>query len=586
MGPMLLKAPLNKKRVTRRSLILISGLFVWSLIAAPQAVPDEPKIEEPPTLSAYDATADAAPISGLIDHQLRLVAAAPGIAHSTSEVSYPSEATSTTWLVDGGVLNGAHGTTTGTRVPTEASASQPGGIGSEEFSIGSDTVGNDSTLRYGVGVARASAVSSDRPRGLGNAHLANIVLLPAPGSPNEAPGTYDPQGDASHEKEHPPSPGADDPRAFTPNPAGQMGLLTIGSVTSASDTFREAGTVVSIAVAEINGINIGNRTADNRCTNCFTIDQIRVEARAESDGTSTGALARTRILVHRACRVAIANDAQTGDAYEAVKCLDPNPDGVIAVVSGKEDPETLEDQEDPNARGVREVESIEVLNKMFHDGLGMTGDMGFQIHFGTQFGSTIEDKGEVADAFAQGLAFQVRTVVAAKQAGDIADANKDSIKSADQQCDEAQGKVQDQEPPQLAAQTSSVTVPCPSGVAETARAVRTVDLMIGSVHATASARPALGGVVPGDETGGGTFTPGIEIPTVNIPSFNIPQGGGTNQYIVGGGGIGAGRLKLVVDWSSVSVKPWAPKDMAKAIFSGALLLGLVMLVRRRLMPHL
>jgi hypothetical protein len=625
---MIPKPPLDKRRLAKRGSVLILALFVWSLVAAPQAQPEEPEVVEPTTLVAYDAIADAAPIIANVDHQVRLLTTSPGIAKSTAEVSLPSEAKAIAYLVTLGVLDGANGTTTGTRVPTESSATQPGGADEEEFKAARDSFGNGSTLRYGAGVSHATALHADRPRAFANAHLFNLVLLPAPGSPQEAPGTYDPRGDAQREDPSP-SPGAtpspDDPKKFTPNPPGQMGILTIGSLTSASETVREEGTVISIGVAELNGISIGNRTADNRCTNCITIDSVRIEAFAQSDGTKEGAFAATRLLIHRACRVAISNDARTGDAYETVRCLNPNPDEALMVeeIAGSRSraefqaafEEYFEKQEDPNAGGVRKVKSIEKLNEMFESGLGdpkngglATGDIGLRLHLGNEAKATVSEGGQLVEAHARGLEFEVRTAIPSGIIGDVADQNAAAIADADKQCTEGQGNVHDAtseahnraqetydgasppsplpKPTVVFPEAPPAEAPCPGGAISAARAARTIHLTLGSVGVSASARPGLGlGGGVGEEGGGGPAFPSFDIPPVNIPSFNIPSGGGGNNVIVNGGGLGSGRLRLVVDWSSIRLKPWPPMDMAKAIFTGALVLGFAMLLRRRLRPH-
>lgn len=585
MGPMVRGRPLDRKRVARWSAVAIVALFMWSFIAAPSAQTEETEVVEPETLSAYDAVADAAPIVSLIDHQIALVQLTPTIAHTNSEVSLPSQATSIAYILDNGLANGLHGTTTGNKVPTEVTASQPGGAAKDEFVLAEQPFGNDATGRVGAGVARATAEHGIKPRGYSHAYMGNLVLLPAPGSPEQPPGSYDPENDALREQEDPttfiapsgsPSPTAedDDPRAYTPNPSGQMAILAVGSIASTSETFREDDRVVSIAVAEINGINLGNRTGDNRCTNCITIDSIRIEARAESNGTKEGALAAWRLLIHRACRVAAANDG-AGNAYEGVRCLDPNPDKIIEVVSDERSAEAFEDAFlDTNANGVRRVDSMEQLNKMFEVGLGSgnmsTGDLGIRMHFGQHGNKAITDAGEVATAVANGLEFQVTTAAAVKQLGMFASAAKPVIGPADQACNQA---------PTLG---STAAIPCPSGVIDKASTLRTVAFTLGRVSVQAVARP---GTPTGDV--GGTppvaGTPPFNIPSFNIPSFNIPAGGGGggNTYVVGGG-VGAGPLKLKVDWASVRVKPWKPKDMTKGFFAAALGAGLLGLIRRRL----
>jgi hypothetical protein len=573
--------PLDRKRLTRWSAAAIVALFMWSFVAAPSAQTEETEIVEPDSLSAYNGTADAAPIASLLDHQIVLVQLPPTIAHTNAEVALPSQANSIAYLLDNGIANGLHGTTTGNKVP----ASQPGGAPKDEFVLAEQRPGNENTLRIGAGVARATAEHSIKPRGYAHAYLGNLVLLPAPGSPEQPPGSYDPANDAEHEQEHvdtfpvpsgSPTP-EDDPRAYTPNPSGQMAIMSVGSVASTSDTFREDGKIVSIAVAEINGINLGNRTGDNRCTNCVTIDSVRIEARAESDGTKEGALAAWRLLIHRACRVSAANDAN-GNAYEGVRCLDPNPDKIIEVVSEDHTPEAFEDAfADTNANGVRRVESLDALNEMFEKGLGSgdmsTGDLGIRMVFGKHGSSKITDAGQVASAVANGLEFQVTTAAPVKALGMFASAAKPVLEPIDKQCSEA---------PTLGAQAA---LPCPNGAIDKASTLRTVSFTLGHVAVSAVARPGSGlgggGGTGGGGTGGTPPFPAINIPTVNIPSFNIPSGGGNNTYVVGGG-IGPGALRLKINWASVRLKPWKPMDMAKGFFATGLAIGLGLLIRRRL----
>ncbi len=598
MGPMVKGRPLDRKRIAKVGALLVVALFVWSFIAAPPAqTADEIEIEEPTGIEAYDTHADATPVAPFIDHrsiQTVPVALNPAIAHSNSEVSYPSAASSIAWLLDGGLVNSVHGTTTGNKVPTEVTASQPGGTEEQEFFLARDTAGNNDTARYGAGVARATAESSDRPRGYAHSYLGNLVLLPAPGSPEQPPGTYDPAGDDIAEQENPttfippsgsPTP-SDDPRAFTPNPRQQMGVFTIGSIASTTETLREEGRVISIAVAELNGINLGNRTGDNRCTNCFTIDSLRVEARAETDAQGTSAW--WRILIHRACRVATANDG-AGNAYEAVTCLDPDPDKIIEVMGGgsgapSNDPDQYEhafDPRDPNGRGVRRIASLEKLNEMFQKGLGagdfQTGDLMFRMYFGKNAAaSKPKDSKEEAWAYARGLEIQVTSVPTSaglayleKQVGMPAQPVLGPIQ---QNCEER------------ATISSQLTLPCPNGVLATAKDLRTVSLTLGRVSANATARAGLGnggGLDDGSGTGAPGF-PSFDIPSFDIPSFDIPSGGsgGGNTYVVGG--LPAGKMQMKINWSSMRIKPWKPADMAKGLFAAALAAGLVLIIRRRL----
>jgi hypothetical protein len=590
MGPMVRGRPLDRKRVARWSAVAIVALFLWSFIAAPSAQTQETDVTEPSSLGAYDATADATPLTTLVDHQVALIQLPPTIAHSASEVSLPSQANSIAYILDNGLANGLHGTTTGNKVPTEVTASQPGGNEKDEWVLAEQSLGNDDFGKVGAGVARATAEHSVKPRGFAHAYLGNLVLLPAPGSPDQPPGTYDPANDQSREQENPgtfpvpsgsPTP-EDDPRAYTPNPNGQMAILAVGSVASTSESFREDGKVVSIAVAEINGINLGNRTGDNRCTNCITIDSVRIEARAESDGTKEGALAAWRLLIHRACRVSAANDA-AGNSYEAVKCLDPNPDKIIEVVSNDHSAEAFEDSfTDTNANGVRRVKSLDALNEMFAKGLGSgsmsTGDLGLRMIFGKGGSATVTQNGQQAAANAAGLEFEVTTAAQTHVLGMFANSAQPVVAPLDKEC-------QDNVPsginlPNGSSETFPEAIPCPNGIVDKAATLRSVRFTLGRVAVSAVARPGSGAVDLG-----GTTTPGspsFNIPSVSIPSFNIPaQSGGGNNYVVGGG-IGSGPLRLRVNWASVRIKPWKPLDMTKGILGAALLLGLVVLVRRRL----
>lgn len=593
MGLMTKRSPESRRRLVKWAAAATAGLFLWSFVAAPSAQTADEEIVEP--LSAYDVQADAAPIRGLIAHKTYLVEAEPAVARSTSEVSLPSTATSTSWLADFGLVNGLHGTTTGNKVPSEATATMPGGPDTEEFSITSQTVGNGALMSFGGAVSRASARTGGAPRGFGHGYLANLMLLPAPGSPEAPPGTYDPEGDEQREIEKAtPSPGAtetpDDPNAYTPNPKGQMAILAIGSVASTADTFREENKVVSIAVAELNGINIGNRTADGRCVNCITIDSMRVEARAETDGTVAGARSAWRILVHRACRVAITNDPVTGAAYEGVQCLDPNPDMLIEAFQERNPDKGENAFTDPNARGVRKVRTLDQLDGVFKQiatGLGVE-DLGLSLRVGTdeENTATVGDSGEEAMAVARGIVIELRTTGSSELLLERV-AGNESFKQLISQADTACQAVADVEKPGPLAsppsQLSAVAVPpqCGSAVVDTATTVRTLRLALGQVKAVAKASALIGGPGGGNEEPGPQF-PTINIPEINIPSFNIPQGnGGGNTTIVQGGGLQAGSLKLKVNWSSVGLKPWKAKDMAKGFFSGGMVLGIVALMRRR-----
>ena len=591
MGLMTKRTTAAKRRWWRAAALAMVALFTWSFVASPNTAAsnaaDEEEIIEP-ALAAYHTLADAAPIRGLVDHQTYLVSSEPAVARSTSEVSLPSQAASTSWLADLGTVNGLHGTTTGNKVPTETTATQPGGDPEQEFAMQRGSLGNDELFQFGAGVSRATAERSNRPRGFGHSYLANLALLPAPGTADAPPGSYDPQADADKEKENPPSPGADDPQAYTPNPKAQMAILSIGSVASTADTFREESKVVSIAVAELNGINIGNRTADGRCTNCITIDSMRVEARTESDGTKDGALAKWRVLIHRACRVAFTNDPQTGAAYEGVQCLNPNPDGFVAAIEGSSADDGREALTDPNARGIRQIEQAERLNELFAslgDALGT--DIGITLRVATEKENAgVVDKADYsAAAVARGLVLEFRTSVATTVLDEIAgnESLRSLIQVVDGGCAAVAGPAGEQLPP-IPPPASAVGVPaaCATGALQAGQTQRTLRIAFGQVRAASKAVPGGGDFGGDDDTGIPPFPefPVIDIPEIEIPEFNIPAGGGGNTTVVSG--LQGGPLKLRIDWSSMGIKPWEPKDLAKGLLSGGMGLGVWALVRRRL----
>lgn len=591
MGLMTKRTTAARRRWWRYAALVMVSLFAWSFVASPNTAASNAADEEiaEPALAAYNTIADAAPIRGLVDHQTYLVSAEPAIARATSEVALPSQATSTSWLTTFGTVDGLHGTTTGNKVPTETTATQPGGDTEQEFALHRGSMGNEQLFQFGAGVVRSKAERSNRPRGYGHAYLANLALLPAPGSPDAPPGTYDPEGDAAKEKENPPSPGADDPQAYTPNPKAQMAILSVGSVASTAETFREQTKVVSVAVAELSGINIGNRTADGRCTNCITIDSMRVEARTESDGTAEGALASWRILIHRACRVAFTNDPQTGAAYEGVQCLNPNPDGFVAAIEGSSAEQGREALTDPNARGVRSFKEAERLNELFAtlgEALGVE-DLGVTLRVGTDPENiAMVDKADYsAAAVARGLVLEFRTSVASHVLNEIAgnEALKGLIQVVDGGCGAIAGPA-GENLPQLPPPASAIGVPaaCGTGAVQAGQTMRTLRIAFGQVRVASKA-------VPGAETGGDDDDtpvnpdpeiPVIDIPEFEIPEFNIPPGGGGNTTVISG--LQAGPLKMRIDWGSMGVKPWKPKDMAKGFLSGGMALGLWALVRRRL----
>src|SRR5438093_7196293 len=142
MGPMLRGEKLNRRRLTKLGALGLVAMFAWSLIAAPSSVGQDQEIVEPDTVSSYYTFADAVPITSYIDHQeIGAPAFGPGLAHSNTEVALPSEASAIAWLIDNGIANGLHGTTTGAKVPTEVSAKQPGGDSGAEFTTAGGPVG-------------------------------------------------------------------------------------------------------------------------------------------------------------------------------------------------------------------------------------------------------------------------------------------------------------------------------------------------------------------------------------------------------------------------------------------------------------
>jgi hypothetical protein len=194
------------------------------------------------------------------------------------------------------------------------------------------------------------------------------------------------------------------------------------------------------------------------------------------------------------------------------------------------------------------------------------------MHFGTNGFAKVGDAGEVAQAVANGLEFEITTAAPVRALGMFASAAKPVITPLDEQCNSA---------PTLGSQAA---IPCPGGVIDKASTLRTVAFTLGHVSVSAVARPGAG-TVGGGGTNGPTTPPfpSFDIPRVNIPTFTIPPGGsgGGGTYYVGGG-IGPGALKLKINWASVRLKPWKPMDMAKGFFATGLAIGLGALIRRRM----
>jgi hypothetical protein len=608
MGPMVRGRRLDRRKVVRLSAVGLVALFAWSLAAAPASVSQTEVAPEPPELDAYSTFADAVPVASYFDHKSPLPAPAFGVslAHSNTTVNQPSAASGIAWLLDLGLANGLHGTTTGASVPTEASARQPGGAPAAEFKTAGGPVGEDEFGRVAAGWSRATATQAGAPRGFAHAFLGNVLLFPAAGTPPEPPGTYDP--DATF-------PGGDNLAPIPdPGPQNQMGILAVGSVASTSESIRQGDTVTSVAVAEVQGLNIGNRTSDNRCTNCFVIDAIRVEAFARTNGRQ--ARAAYRVMLGRACRRTFVPGViehalgETPPPKEEDQCLGPNPpepytfDGsdervrrfnelfgepivlpgltcpgtgepcttairIQLAQPGHADPRrperTVNPPEsacrnyaypDPSAKGP--VPACEALPELIRPPTGPD-----------------RDNGQVAKAVAEGVDIEILTLVGAQFIPQSADLDRcfgifDALPPPPEGLPPEAGEVL-----ALAA--------CPvAGL----RAIREVNLTLGIAQASAVARPAT--VAPPEgETGGPPAPPTVPgpVPPVPLPTGplpGLPQVGIGTTVVGGGGGLGPGRYALKIDWSSLRVRPLPPKDMAKAVASGAIVAGAALLVRRRL----
>lgn len=546
--------------------------MIWSVTAAPSPSIADSTVTEPENLSAYATLADAAPIQFYLDHQVRQIPLGPAIAHSTTEVSLPSAASSIAWLVDGGLVNGIHGTTTGAKVPTEASAQQPGGDPEAEFLIAGGPIGNGNFMDVRTGRAYASARHSDEPRGYGNSFINSVSVLPAAGSPHDPPGTFDP--DARY-------PGG--PDGTDPNPQGQMAILAIGQIASTSESIREGSTVISTAVAELKDINIGNRTSDNRCTNCVRIDGIRVEAYAEANGQPGGARAAYRVLLGRACRRAF--DAETGRELDRCLPLDPRA------------PESN--------NGLQSINELEALNEQFQEpiwtqipGAGLDYVVGIRITAGSEHedpsrrsrtsdppqdphrnyaypGKADRDRGQVAKAVAEGPDIEVWTITVTQAVDDarrrIKGTPAETILEQIDEDDQAPG-IQITAPGPAGDQTGTQTIPI-----ETIRSVRRLHFTMGVARANATARPLevpdLGGT-GGPSTVGGA-TPGA-------PGFAPGTSGAGSTVGTTPAGGAFGPFRLAFDWASFRIAPWAPGDMAKGIGIAGIGGGAVWLLRRRL----
>lgn len=569
MGPMVRGPKLSRRTISKWSALGLTGLMLWSLVAAPTSYGEEQDVVEPYELSAYYTYADAMPVQGFFDHQARLVGLGPGIAHSQSELAMPSAASGIAWLADMGIANGLHGTTTGNRVPTEASAKQPGGAERDEFSVAGGPLGNEATARVQAGRAFASASHSDSPRGYASAFLGNIYVLPAAGVVGQdPPGSYNPDQTFPGGDLGAPSP--------DPAPQGQMAILSVGSIASTTESRRDGTKVISVGVAEVNDVNIGNRTSDGRCTNCYRLDSIRAEAYAEASGYPGGAKASYRVILGRACRRSF--DGALGK--EVDQCL---PLG-------------------QTNQGLQSVGQLEQLNQAFTTGFGGY-TIGVRIHAGAphedparaeKTSSPPEDRnrnyaypdtrlkdpsdptsgqvnpdttaGQEATAVAEGIEVEIFTITTTQVLEDAMSKTGAGKALADLN--------------RSLEQNGAPTIPV-----ATVKSVRRLQLTLGVAQASAVARPCEGCTPPEDEVEGTQFfeIPEINIPEITIPEFTIPEfpsgGGGTtivNQ------GFRNGTLAVKVNWASMRLKPWPAKDMAKGILSGGIIGAMVFLVRRRL----
>lgn len=599
MDPDIQNAARTERKVIRSFAALAAVFMLWSLLSTPNSQADDGKeIQEPESLSAYYTIADAMPVQSYLDHQVYQIAPAPALAHSQTEVGYPSEASGIAWLVDAGIANGLHGTTTGNKVPTESSAKQPGGEPKEEFSTAGGPIGSDATARVQAGRSIATAEQSDRPTGYANSYLGNLWVFPAAGSPKDPPGTLDP--DATY-------PGGE-PGVLDPAPRGQMAILSIGSISSTSESFRSGDSVRSIGVAELKDINLGNRTSDNRCTNCFRIDKVRAEAVAEANGQPGGARAKHRVTMTRMCRRSF--DATTSQETDFCPTSDTS---------------ASENSQMRNA--------VDYLNDQFEhpvwrslEDTGLENTMvGIRMHANathespTRSDRTVsprddpkrnyseaEENGQTAKAVAEGLDIELWTITTSQFIPSDEDISngpaKQLIDALDQEPDIS--GVQISGPDDLpgceqlddvyavfnaGTETRAASPPHPCGQLTVStskiRAIRRLHLTLGVAMAAATARPGFGSAGTDDD---GTTAPGlpeIKIPEVQIPEINIPPftggGSGGGGTTVVSNGLGAGRLMLKIDWASTKVKPWPAKDVAGGTLSGGIMTTAWLLLKRR-----
>lgn len=567
------RRPRTAQRALRTAAALAAALMLWSLAAAPPSVGQDPPVEEPADLSAYATFGDAAPVQLYFDHQARFVPLGPALAHSQSEVSLPSQASGIAWLVDGGLVNGVHGTTTGTKVPTEASAKQPGGEASEEFLVAGGPIGSDAFAGVRAGRAFAEARHSSQPRAYSSSFFSNFFILPAAGSPPDPPGTYDP--DARF-------PGGD-PDETDPQPRGQMAIFSIGHIASTAESIREAGTIRSVAVAELKDINIGNRTSDNRCTNCIRIDSIRAEAFAEANGQPGGARGSYRVIVGRTCRRSFNAD----EGAETDRCLPFDP-------------------HDPaGSGGLQQIREVEALNRFFEEPIwiqltdgAVTYTVGIRIHVGAphhepsrsgrttappddpqrNYGSDSAD-GEEARAVAEGADVEVFTITASQVADDaesriMRTPAGDLLRELD--ADRRTPGIQLQPPGPVGERTGPISIPT-----GTVRSVRRVHLALGVARASAVARPAFALAPVGGGLGGPAPPPVTSAPPPAGPGGALGLAPPPPPGAAPSAGLPTGPFHLRI--AGFRVRPWPPYDMAKAIMGGGMLGAAVWLLRRRLL---
>lgn len=594
MGPMVHGRSLNRRLVAKWAAIVLAGLMIWSLIAAPPSTSQALVPEEPFDLSTYSTEADAAPVRGTFDHQVAFVAATPAIAHSTSQVIKPSTASGTAWVIDNGLVNSVWSTSFGTEVFSEASATaQPGQQASDEFGVPHHglTIGAEDTGRFQTGRSFAEAESLTVPRGYANSYMANFYVLPKPGSPQDPPGTFDPGDEFNGEQD--------------PNPEGQMAYVAIGSIASTTESLRDGDTVKSIAVSEANDINIGNRTGDNRCTGCISIDYVRAEAYAEANGAPGGAHGAFRVILGRMCRRAFNADAggetdacigpQTGiqsDTFARAECEARAPEGhedkcqnvptsdeVNEFFAGNQVWQQLPGFEDT------------VIGISLHAGRARTDEDGEPVANFAEPGEA--NDGQEARAVAEGLRIAITIVSFGPSNEDIAGS---PLGNLDQDPDREGLQVNDavcfteDQYEQLPEQIQDRVSICPVG-AQTittgpVRDARLFELRLATASAAALARPGSGfspGGDDGDDDGPQVIIPEINIPEIRIPEIRIPEGfgsGGPSTTVVSG--YQGGPLELAIDWSSISIKPWPATDMAKGIVTGGILGLGGWLLRRRL----